>query len=124
MTSNQKETKNLTKKAKIEDLRKEKIYFIPGLMTDSRLWKRVIPLLEDDFEIIHICIPKLKDFDEIIKIIYNIVLKRKRRVICIISLFISNVHTFLFLCKYRNVIKDVHTLKIPASGAVIYTSTT
>lgn len=50
---------------------KEKIYFIPGLMTDERLWKRVIPFLEKDYEIVHIPIPKSFDFDEIIDILFN-----------------------------------------------------
>lgn len=43
---------------------KEKIYFIPGLMTDIRLWKRVLPLLKD-YEIVHIPIPHSTDFDKI-----------------------------------------------------------
>ena len=43
---------------------KEKIYFIPGLMTNEKLWSRVLPFLEDIFEIIYIKIPNSKDFDE------------------------------------------------------------
>ena len=50
---------------------KEKIYFIPGLMTDERLWKRVIPFLEKEYEIVHIPIPKSFDFDEIIDILFS-----------------------------------------------------
>ncbi len=50
---------------------KEKIYFIPGLMTDIRLWSRLIPYLENDYEIIHIPIPHSEDFDEIIDILFN-----------------------------------------------------
>jgi len=42
---------------------KEKIYFIPGLMTDIRLWSRLIPYLENDYEIVHIPIPHSEDFD-------------------------------------------------------------
>lgn len=49
---------------------KEKIYFIPGLMTDSRLWKRVLPLLKD-YEIVHIPIPYSTDFDEINEILID-----------------------------------------------------
>lgn len=51
---------------------KEKIYLIPGLMTDERLWKRVIPLLEDDYELVHVSIPHTQDFDEIIDILFNL----------------------------------------------------
>jgi len=50
---------------------KEKIYLIPGLMTDERLWKRVIPLLKNDYELIHVRIPHTQDFDEIIDILFN-----------------------------------------------------
>lgn len=50
---------------------KEKIYLIPGLMTDERLWSRIIPLLEDDYELVHVPIPHSEDFDEIIDILFN-----------------------------------------------------
>ncbi|MDX9900184.1 MAG: alpha/beta hydrolase [Aliarcobacter sp.] len=50
---------------------KEKIYLIPGLMTDNRLWSRIIPLLENDYELVHISIPHSEDFDEIIDILFN-----------------------------------------------------
>jgi len=43
---------------------KEKIYLLPGLMTDERLWQRLIPRLEE-YELIHIPIPNLTDFDKI-----------------------------------------------------------
>ncbi len=50
---------------------KEKIYLIPGLMTDIRLWKRLIPLLENTYELVHIPIPHTQDFDEIIDILFD-----------------------------------------------------
>ena len=50
-------------------MEKEKIYFIPGLMTDIRLWSRALPFLKDDFEIVHIPIPNSTDFDEIVDIL-------------------------------------------------------
>ena len=50
---------------------KEKIYFIPGLMTNEKLWSKVLPFLEDIFEIIYIKIPNSKDFDEINNILKN-----------------------------------------------------
>lgn len=53
----------------IEEKVKEKIYLIPGLMTDERLWSRIKPLLENDYELIHIPIPHTEDFDEIIDIL-------------------------------------------------------
>ena len=53
----------------IEEKVKEKIYLIPGLMTDERLWSRINPLLENEYELIHIPIPHTEDFDEIIDIL-------------------------------------------------------
>ena len=50
---------------------KEKIYLIPGLMTDERLWSRIKPLLENDYELIHVPIPHTEDFDECIDILFN-----------------------------------------------------
>ena len=50
---------------------KEKIYLIPGLMTDNRLWSRIIPLLENNYELVHTSIPHSEDFDEIIDILFN-----------------------------------------------------
>lgn len=45
---------------------KEKIYLIPGLMTDERLWHKIEPHLEA-YELIHMPIPKTDNFDEIIQ---------------------------------------------------------
>lgn len=47
---------------------KEKIYLIPGLMTDHRLWHKIEPHL-DEYELIHTAIPKSDNFDEIIEYI-------------------------------------------------------
>lgn len=44
---------------------KEKIYLIPGLMTDVRLWNRIRPFL-DDYELVHVPIPHSTDFDEVL----------------------------------------------------------
>ena len=43
---------------------KEKIYLLPGLMTDQRLWQRLIPFLENEFELLHIPLPLTDDFEE------------------------------------------------------------
>lgn len=50
---------------------KEKIYLIPGLMTDERLWSRIKPFLEDSYELVHVPIPHTEDFDEIIDILFK-----------------------------------------------------
>ncbi|RXJ69346.1 hypothetical protein CRV08_04910 [Halarcobacter ebronensis] len=48
---------------------KEKIYLIPGLMTDSRLWSRLKPHLEDEYELIHFQLPPCENFDEIAELL-------------------------------------------------------
>jgi pimeloyl-ACP methyl ester carboxylesterase len=50
---------------------KEKIYLIPGLMTDQRLWCRLLPFLQEEYELINVPIPHSEDFDEIIDILFN-----------------------------------------------------
>jgi pimeloyl-ACP methyl ester carboxylesterase len=56
---------------------KEKIYLIPGLMTDHRLWSRLLPILQNEYELIHIPIPHSQDFDEIIDILFDIFKEEK-----------------------------------------------
>lgn len=48
---------------------KEKIYLIPGLMCDERLWERLTPYLDDEYELVHLEIPLTSNFDEIIEIL-------------------------------------------------------
>lgn len=45
---------------------REKIYLLPGLMTDKRVWQRMMPYLEEKYELIHIDIPLSSDFDVIV----------------------------------------------------------
>ena len=40
-------------------------------MTDHRLWSRLIPLLQKEYELVHVPIPHSEDFDEIIDILFN-----------------------------------------------------
>lgn len=73
-------------------MKKEKIYFIPGLMTDIRLWKRVIPLLENKFDIVHTAIPNSTDFDEIVNIL-NKEFKEENKYF---RIFIRRLYSFIF----------------------------
>jgi len=50
---------------------KEKIYLIPGLMTDERLWSRIKPFLAE-YELVHVPIPHTEDFDEAIDILLDV----------------------------------------------------
>ena len=55
---------------------KEKIYCIPGLMTDERLWSRLIPFLVE-YEIVHVPIPHTQDFDESIDLLLELFKEEK-----------------------------------------------
>ncbi len=55
---------------------KEKIYLIPGLMTDVRLWSRIKPFL-DEYELVHVPIPHSEDFDEILDILLEVFKEEK-----------------------------------------------
>lgn len=50
---------------------KEKIYLIPGLMTDERLWSRIKPFLAE-YELVHVPIPHTENFDEAIDILLDV----------------------------------------------------
>jgi pimeloyl-ACP methyl ester carboxylesterase len=86
---------------------KEKIYFIPGLMTDERLWKRVIPLLENEYEIVHLPIPKSEDFDEIIDILFDEIKEEK---INILGFSLGGYIASYFAITYPNRVKRVFML--------------
>lgn len=83
---------------------KEKIYFIPGLMTDERLWKRVIPLLENDYEIVHVPIPRSEDFDEIIDILFNEIKEEK---INLLGFSLGGYIASYFAITYPNRVKRI-----------------
>ena len=55
---------------------KEKIYFIPGTMCDVRLWDDLWPKLEtalgDNYQLMHVPIPKEKTLTEILSAFYRI----------------------------------------------------
>lgn len=86
---------------------KEKIYFIPGLMTDSRLWKRVVPYLENDYEIVHTKIPHSTNFDEIVEILHSDFEEDK---INILGFSLGGYISSYFSCKYPNRVKRLFTV--------------
>lgn len=49
---------------------KEKIYLIPGLMTDHRLWHRLVHHL-NEYELIHTPLPLSEDFEEMAEILHK-----------------------------------------------------
>lgn len=86
---------------------REKIYFIPGLMTDIRLWSKSLPLLKDDFEIIHIPIPSSTDFDEIVDILNK---EFKEDKINILGFSLGGYIASYFTCKYPQRVKRLFTV--------------
>lgn len=88
-------------------MEKEKIYFIPGLMTDIRLWGRALPFLKDDFEIVHIPIPNSTDFDEIVDILNK---EFKEEKINILGFSLGGYIASYFTCKYPQRVKRLFTV--------------
>lgn len=86
---------------------REKIYFIPGLMTDIRLWSKALPLLKDDFEIVHIPIPSSTDFDEIVDILNK---EFKEDKINILGFSLGGYIASYFTCKYPQRVKRLFTV--------------
>lgn len=81
---------------------KEKIYLIPGLMTDERLWSRIRPYLEDTYELIHLSIPKSENFDEIVEILDKKILDEK---INILGFSLGGYIASYYTLKYPNRVK-------------------
>ena len=88
-------------------MKKEKIYFIPGLMTDSRLWSKALPFLENEFEIVHVPIPNSTNFDEIVEILNNQFEEEK---INILGFSLGGYIASYFTCKYPNKVKRLFTV--------------
>lgn len=83
---------------------KEKIYLIPGLMTDERLWQRLKPLLSE-YELVHLSIPLLEDFDEINNHLLKI-LKNETK-INLLGFSLGGYIAFYFSLKYPNKVKKL-----------------
>lgn len=86
---------------------KKKIYFIPGLMTDIRLWSRLVPYLKDDYEIVHIPIPHSEDFDEIIDILFN---KFEEEKVNILGFSLGGYIASYFAITYPNRVNKLFTV--------------
>ncbi|MDX4065526.1 alpha/beta hydrolase [Aliarcobacter skirrowii] len=86
---------------------REKIYFIPGLMTDIRLWSKALLLLKDDFKIVHIPIPSSTDFDEIVDILNK---EFKEDKINILGFSLGGYIASYFTCKYPQRVKRLFTV--------------
>jgi pimeloyl-ACP methyl ester carboxylesterase len=86
---------------------KEKIYLIPGLMTDERLWSRMKPYLEDEYELVHVAIPNSEDFDEIIDILFNTFKEEK---VNLVGFSLGGYIASYFAVTYPNRVKKLLTI--------------
>lgn len=48
-------------------IRKEKIYLLPGLMCNEKLWTQLQTTLQDEYELVHVPIPLEKDIEAMVK---------------------------------------------------------
>ena len=71
-------------------------------MTDIRLWKRLVPFLENDYELIHLPIPHSVDFDEIVDILFE---KIKEEKINILGFSLGGYIASYFAITYPNRVK-------------------
>ena len=93
---------------------KEKIYLIPGLMTDERLWKRIKPLLENDFELVYLKIPMTSDFDEINRYLLEEI---KDKEINLLGFSLGGYIASYFTLNYPNKVKRLFNLASTPSGS-------
>ncbi len=50
-------------------MKKTKIYMLPGLMCDERLWSRLREYFDTSYDLVHVPIPKSDSFDEICELL-------------------------------------------------------
>lgn len=93
---------------------KEKIYLIPGLMTDERLWKRIKPLLKDDFELVYLQVPMTSDFDEINEYLLKEI---KEDDINLLGFSLGGYIASYFTLKYPKKVKRLFNLASTPSGS-------
>lgn len=85
---------------------KEKIYLIPGLMTDERIWGSLDSYLRE-YELIHLKIPYSSNFDEIVDILDKNIKDEK---INLLGFSLGGYIASYFSIKYPNKIKKLFLL--------------
>lgn len=78
---------------------KTKIYLLPGLMCDERLWSRLVLYFDDTYEFIPLSIPLLDSFDEICEYISGSVKDEK---INLLGFSLGGYIASYFALKYPN----------------------
>ena len=92
---------------------KEKLYLIPGLMCDERLWSRMVRYLQEKFELIYLKIPHTRDFDEMADILNEQI---KEENINLVGFSLGGYTSLYFSLKYPNKVSKLNL--IAASGSV------
>ena len=91
---------------------KEKIYLIPGLMTDERIWGELSNYL-NEYELIHLTIPLSEDFEEIVDILNNNIKEEK---INLLGFSLGGYIASYFAIKYPSKIKKLFLLSSTPSA--------
>jgi len=86
---------------------KYKLYLIPGLMTDERLWNGLIPFITDEIEVVYLKIPNSSDFDEIVETLNQQI---KDTNINLLGFSLGGYISSYFSCKYPNKVARLFTV--------------
>jgi len=78
---------------------KIKIYMLPGIMCNEKLWKRLLVYFDESFELIHLDIPLKNSFDEMADVLNEIIPDKK---INLIGFSLGGYLASYFACKYTN----------------------
>ena len=92
---------------------KENLYLIPGLMCDERLWIRMVPFLENKYNLVYLKIPHTTDFDEMADILNEQI---KEENINLVGFSLGGYTSLYFSLKYPNKVSKIYL--IAASGSV------
>lgn len=92
---------------------KEKLYFIPGLMCDERLWSRMTPYLEEKYDLVFLKIPHTTNFDEMNNILNEQI---KEENITIVGFSLGGFVSLYYSLKNPNKVSKIFL--VAASGSV------
>lgn len=83
---------------------KKRIYLLPGVMCNEKLWIKLRPYLDESYELIHLSIPLKSNLDEIVDCLNEIVKEEK---IHLIGFSLGGYIASYFACKYPNRIEKL-----------------
>lgn len=86
---------------------KEKVYLLPGIMTNQNLWTELLPYFEKEYELIHVSIPLKNSLDEIIE---ELAKKFKNKKINILGFSLGGYISTYFSLKYPNLVKKLFVI--------------